>query len=106
MLVTQDSDDYIITIGYCDYKSQEAITQSRHIPTIPFPFALQFSHTHHYRVHHLLRIPRVDTIGIAYISSYKIEHPKSHPRYNFQLKYTIYPFFCLSFVFCFYFNER
>ena len=55
----------------------------------PFP---SLSHTHSYRVHHLPRIPRVDTIRIAYISSYKIEHPKSHPRYNFQLKYTIYPF--------------
>ena len=72
MLVTQDFDGYIITIGYCDYKSQEAITQSRHIPTIPFPFAHQFSHTHRYRVHHLLRIPRADTIQTADISSCKV----------------------------------
>ena len=74
MLVTQDSDDYIITIGYCDYKSQEAITitQSRHIPTIPFPFALQFSHNHRYRAHHLLRTPRAGTIQRAGIPSYKV----------------------------------
>ena len=32
----------------------------------------QFSHTHRYRVHHLLRIPRVDTIQTADISSYKV----------------------------------
>ena len=74
MLDTQDFDGYIITIGYCDYKSQEAITitQSRHIPTIPVPFALQFSHSHSCRAHHLLRTPRAGTTQTAGIPSYKV----------------------------------
>ena len=71
-LGTQDFDGYIITIGYCDYKSQEAITQSKHIPPIPFPFALQFSHTRSYRAHRLLCTPGTDTIQTADIPSYKV----------------------------------